>query len=508
MSGFRYAFSLSKDEVRIATPPGTVILIDHRETPSDFSAGVLRLVPRPSINPADPLNLPRWRKIAILFCMSLFAFLANFSSSSISSALPAYASSPVLGTPPQSLSELNKLVAVHVLMLGASNIFWVPLSNSFGRRPVVLLSLSIMIAASLWAKLATSFESLLAARAVMGIGGGPADAVSPDVVGEIFFVHERGRAMAVYNTLLCLGSVVGGISGGYLAALGFEWIHWINVIFSAVNLTMCFFFQSETLYERDYSSSTPSTTSDSEKAGIQQSTVVGLQTVDYPSFTYLKSLKIGTYRPGLVQNFKNVLLTLRLPGVWLVSFWYAGLVGAMVAMTSSGPTFVSQAPYFWGGLVGSALGGLYTYSLVDWTTRYYAKKDKDGISEPEPRLAIGIPSLIIATAGTLIFGFVGQNPSSKGWLGLEFGVGMVAFGLMQAPSVGFNYIIESYPKLPGDCFVAITTVRSLISFAWTFFAGSWVEDRGAAEPYGIFAMVQGLIVVFTRLRIATTDLTS
>jgi MFS family permease len=47
----------------------------------------------------------------------------------------------------------------------------------------------------MWAGLTTNFDSLLAARLVMGIGGGPADAVSPDVVGEIFFVHQRGRAM-------------------------------------------------------------------------------------------------------------------------------------------------------------------------------------------------------------------------------------------------------------------------------------------------------------------------
>ncbi|EKG19774.1 Major facilitator superfamily domain general substrate transporter [Macrophomina phaseolina MS6] len=293
----------------------------------------------------------------------------------------------------------------------------------------------------------------------------------------------------------------------------------MNVILAAVTLVLCFFFQSETLYERP-NLSPPSTLEENEKSSIQHIESTATETVEYPPFTYLRSLKIGIYRPGLAQNFLNVILTLRLPGVWLVSFWYAGLVGAMVAMTSSGPSFVAQAPYFWGrnaglvnlgGLVGSALGGLYTYLIVDWLTKRRAKKDKDGITEPEPRLVIALPGLAIATIGTLIFGFVGENPSSKGWLGLEFGVGMVAFGLMQAPSVGFNYIIESYPSVPGDCFVAITTVRATIAFAWTFFVGSWVEDRGAAEPYGIFGMVQGLIALITvpyifygkRFRIAT-----
>jgi hypothetical protein len=48
---------------------------------------------------------------------------------------------------------------------------------------------------------------------------------------------------------------------------------------------------------------------------------------------------------------------------------------------------------------------------------------------------------------------------------------------MQAPSVGFNYLIEAYGVLAGDCFVAVTFVRAIVSFAWTFFEG-WTDGRG------------------------------
>ena len=82
-----------------------------------------------------------------------------------------------------------------MLMMGASNIWWTPLANTFGRRPIMLISLLVLTFASMWAGLAKSYHSLLAARLFMGIGGGPADAVAPDVVGEVFFVHQRGRAM-------------------------------------------------------------------------------------------------------------------------------------------------------------------------------------------------------------------------------------------------------------------------------------------------------------------------
>lgn len=99
--------------------------------------------------------------------------------------------------------------------------------------------------------------------------------------------------------------------------------------------------------------------------------------------------------------------------------------------------------------------------------------------------------------GALVFGFVAQNPSPKGWVGLQFGLGMVAFGLMQAPSVGFNYLIESYSSIAGDCFVAVTFTRAIVAFAWTFFVGEWVQHSGPAEPFGIFGMLMGVFGLLT-----------
>lgn len=193
-----------------------------------------------------------------------------------------------------------------------------------------------------------------------------------------------------------------------------------------------------------------------------------------------------------------------------------------MTISTVGAQIVASPPYLWGedagliscgGLIGSVLGCVYTYLVADFTTKRLAKKDIHGYSEPESRIVTAIPALFISTAGTIIFGFVAQNPSAKGWVGLQIGFGMVAFGLMQAPSVGFNYIIESYPSIAGDCFVAVTCSRAIIAFAWTFFVGTWTHTSGYAEPFGIFGMLLGIFGLLTvpywiwgkRFRIATAD---
>jgi MFS family permease len=80
-------------------------------------------------------------------------------------------------------------------MIGAANIWWVPLSNILGRRPVLLAAMLILVLTTLWCGLATSYNSLLAARVLQGIGSAAADTVAPALVGDVYFMDERGRAM-------------------------------------------------------------------------------------------------------------------------------------------------------------------------------------------------------------------------------------------------------------------------------------------------------------------------
>lgn len=69
-----------------------------------------------------------------------------------------------------------------------------------------------------------------------------------------------------------------------------------------------------------------------------------------------------------------------------------------------------------------------------------ASKTRHGVAEAEDRLITLFFPLFVATSGLLIFGFCAQNPGTNRWIGLQFGFGMLSFGLMQVPSVGFNYV--------------------------------------------------------------------
>jgi hypothetical protein len=337
----------------------------------------------------------------------------------------------------------------------------------------------------------------------------------------LLIVGSKQDVQAVYTVFLALGSTVGSISGSYIAGgLGWPYISWIGVALSAGTFLHVLFLVPETIFDRRNQETAPGGSPLGAGKLADASHIEIRHDVEYAPFTFKRSMRFGLYRGNVLPEFARPFATLLFPGVWVVMLQYGGLVGGIATMATIGPQLVSVPPYLWGsnaglinvgGVIGTLLGGLATYVGADRRLKKLALREEDGLAEPETRLPIIFPSLFLATAGMLVYGFSGEYPGEHRWLGLQFGLGMLCFGLMQMPSIGFSYvgrilnvkiqvtavltpqqIIDSYGELSGDCFVIITSFRAVISFAWTFFAGTWVAERGAAEPFGIFALLMGI----------------
>ncbi|KAM5345101.1 hypothetical protein ACJ41O_010963 [Fusarium nematophilum] len=524
MPSWKEAFALSTEDVDAATPPGTVRIHREHEDPGIESAVVFQATD----DPRDPLNYPTWKRTAALLVAAVYGFVANYTSAIIAPALQLWPYA--FPTDPRSYSELTTLVAVHVLFLGAANIWWVPFSNWTGRRPVLIVATLLMTLATLWCGLATSYKSLLAARIFQGIGGAAADTVAPALVGDLYPVHQRGRAMAVYTIMLCAGPLTGGLSGGYIAFRhGWEYTFWVSLALSGLCFVGVAVLVPETLYDGGrLSSSSPAIESEKQaqcsESGQDQHVEfkqsVQEQHTSQP-FTFIQSLGFRRPRGSLVQQLLRPWSTLALPGTWVVMLHYAGLVGGIVTISTIGAQLVAMPPYLWGAnaglinvgaLIGTVLGYVYTHLLADGRLVKQATKKRHGVAEAEDRLPTLFFPLAVATCGFFVFGFCAQNPGPNRWVGLEVSYGMLAFGLMQVPSVGFNYLIDSYHSLAADCFTMVTILRAIIAFAWSYFVADWIHDRGAAEPFGVFGMLMGMFSLLSvplwmygkRMRIATS----
>jgi MFS family permease len=173
------------------------------------------------------------------------------------------------------------------------------------------------------------------------------------------------------------------------------------------------------------------------------------------AYTFLGSLRFGRYRGHLLHQFGKPWTTLLLPATWVVMLQYGGLVGGVAVISTVGPQILSHKPYRWGehagllfvgAFVGILVGGLWTGLVADRRLKKLARDEEHGYAEPEARIGVMVPSLLIGTCGLLVFGFCAQYPGRYQWIGLEFAYGMVAFALTQVPSIWFGYV-----SIPPTC---------------------------------------------------------
>lgn len=266
----------------------------------------------------------------------------------------------------------------------------------------------------------------------------------------------------------------------------------------------------ETLFDRQaqlIEEQHPSVTGDGsvsdEKANVQRiERAVHANT----KMSFAQSLKIGVWRGNLLQHFLDPWRSLAFPGTWMVMLHYGGLLGGLVTISTVGPQFLAMPPYLWGNnvgligigsIIGTAIGFAITYFTADFFNTRAAKKELHGLAEPESRLPAMFLALLLATTGIWTFGFSAANPAPHAWAGMAVGYGMVGFGITQIPSIGFNYLIDSYYAISADCFVMTTIARAVVSFAWTFFVAQWIGKAGAALPFGIFGMLMGVFALLT-----------
>lgn len=319
----------------------------------------------------------------------------------------------------------------------------------------MLIAQLILIFSSVWGGVAKTFGSLLGARVLQGVGIGPCDTISPEIVGEVFYVHQRGRAVAIYTLFLGAGSFVGGLVGGYIAGnLGYQYIFWITIALSCFVFLCQLFLVPETLFDRRAHLSQEDVNNFPVEKGEVQRTERSLGPKYQSTFTFAQQMKIGIYRGHVVRNFLSPWRSLAFPGTWVVMLHYGGLLGGIVTIATVAPQLLSMPPYLWGnnaglinlgGIIGTLLGGIATYVIVDRLVTRSAKKEVHGLGEPESRLPAMFPALFLSVTGMWMFGFCAANPSPKAWAGMAVGFGMNAFGIVQIPSVGFNYVQPPSP---------------------------------------------------------------
>jgi MFS family permease len=125
------------------------------------------------------------------------------------------------------------------------------------------------------------------------------------------------------------------------------------------------------------------------------------------------------------------------------------LIGVVLAAIFLGPPlFFSEAEtgyLYSGAFVGAVLGFLLAGIISDWSAKFLTRKNK-GIYEPEFRLILVVPQMIVGCAGLYGFGITANNVSKYGWFVPDFFFALEVMGMVLGAVMGSLYIVDAHRK--------------------------------------------------------------
>lgn len=182
----------------------------------------------------DPLNPYCWplsRKLYVTIAGILLVL-----NSTIGSSLAAGASSQTseqFGVTNQTQLVLPTSMYLVGYVLGP--LAFSPLSETYGRKIVMISTFVLYTAFTLGCALAPSWSGLIVFRLLVGTGASTPISVIGGIYADIFNSPKaRGRAMAVFMTATTWGPILGPTVSGFLAVVSWRWVYWLQLIIAGV----------------------------------------------------------------------------------------------------------------------------------------------------------------------------------------------------------------------------------------------------------------------------------
>jgi EmrB/QacA subfamily drug resistance transporter len=189
---------------------------------AEMPTEVIAISDAPPIAPRAPLTPDEVR--AILVSLMLAMFLAALDQTIVATALPT------IGRQFHDVSNLSWVITAYLLASTAVAPVFGTLSDIYGRRAMIIASLSLFIAGSVLCAVAPNMPVLILARGLQGLGGGGIMPIVQTVISDVVSPRERGQYQAYFSGVWVAAGIGGPVLGGLFAEhLHWSVIFWINV---------------------------------------------------------------------------------------------------------------------------------------------------------------------------------------------------------------------------------------------------------------------------------------
>ncbi|KAK9770484.1 hypothetical protein SCAR479_12851 [Seiridium cardinale] len=198
--------------------PGSGVVTNAQDDPMDNSD--TQSIARSIGNQRSPLSGKRLMITFPTLCAALF--VSFFDQTSVSTSIPAISAELNTG------EATSWIGASFLISSTAFQLINGRLSDLFGRKNLLLVSLALLGFGDLLCGFAKTAEQLFAFRAVAGIGGGGVNSIVMIIVSDITTLQNRGKYQGIIGAVLALANGIGPFLGGaVIERATWRWVFWM-----------------------------------------------------------------------------------------------------------------------------------------------------------------------------------------------------------------------------------------------------------------------------------------
>jgi MFS transporter, DHA1 family, multidrug resistance protein len=145
-------------------------------------------------------------------------------------------------------NERQQVLVAYLIGFGGAQLFYGPISDSYGRRKILLGGLALYAFASLASLMSNTLDQLLLARLIQGIGCAATRVIAVSVVRDCFTGRQMGKVMSlVMMIFMAVPIIAPSVGQAILLMSNWHWIFSMLLVAGLVMLTWCWIRLPETL---------------------------------------------------------------------------------------------------------------------------------------------------------------------------------------------------------------------------------------------------------------------
>ncbi|KZO99103.1 MFS general substrate transporter [Calocera viscosa TUFC12733] len=434
-------------------------------------------------DPENPKNWGRWKRWYITMFGGLLTLNASFASSA-----PAGILGQLIEEWHISTEVATLLIAIFVVGYCVGPIFWAPLSEAVGRRPIFLISFLLYTIFQVACAVAPNPGALIAFRFLGGMCAACPLTNAGAILADMWDPDTRGKSMAFFTLAPFAGPALGPIVSGYMAvaSVHWRWLFWVLTFFAGACLIGIYFTLPETF------ACVPMILTRKARA-------LRKKTGDTRYFSALETMPSDPRRLAYLILGRPFKMLIREPMLLAITMYMSFIFGCIYLLfeafpivftighrMNEGASGLMFLPLFLGGCVGVT-----SYLLV-FNPRYekYIARFAPKVVPPEFRLEMAFVGAPVFAVGFFWFGWT-SYPSISFWSPM-MATSFLGFGVVLIFLSLFNYIVDAYLMVAASALAAATIVRNLFGAAFPLFATQMYDrlnPRWASTLLGCLALL-------------------